>query len=56
VDNTISLFPYGLPQSPEGIILKMGSTMGESLSQLSSYFDGLCLTRDAYPPLFVSIL
>ncbi len=37
-------------------ILKMGSTLGESLSQLSSYFDGLCLARDAYPLLFVSVL
>jgi len=56
VDNTISLFPYGLPQSSECNILKMGSTLGESVSQLSSYFDGLCLARDAYPQLFVSIL
>ncbi len=56
VDNTISFFPFGLPQSSESNILKMGSTLAESLSQLSSYFDGLHLARDAYPSLFVSIL
>jgi len=56
VDNTISLFPYGKPDSDEFLILKMGSSLGDSLSQLSTYFDGLHLTRDAYPPLFVSVL
>jgi len=44
VDNTISLFPYGKPDSDESIILKMGSSLGDSLSQLSNYFDGLRLT------------
>jgi len=47
VDNTISLFPYGKPDSNESLILKMGSSLGDSLSQLSTYFDGLHLTRDA---------
>jgi len=32
----------------------MGSSLGDSLSQLSNYFDGLHLTRDAYP-LFLSL-
>jgi len=27
VDSMISLFPYGLPQSPKSTVLKMGSTM-----------------------------
>jgi len=49
VDSTISFFPFGLPQSSKCDILKMGSTLGKSLSQLSSYFDGLHLARDAYP-------
>jgi len=56
VDNTISLFPYGKPDSDESIILKMVSSLGDSLSQLSNYFDGLRLTRDAYPPLCLSPL
>jgi len=56
VDNTISFFPFGLPQSSECDVLKLGSTLGESLSQISSYFDGLRLAREAYPPLFVSVL
>jgi len=56
VDNTISLFPYGKLDSNKSLILKMGSSLGDTLSQLSTYFDGLRLTRDAYPPLFVSIL
>jgi len=51
VNNTISLFPYGKPNSNKSLILKMGSSLGDSLSQLSNYFDGLRLTRDAYPPL-----
>jgi len=29
VDNTISLFPYGKPDSNESIILKMGSSLGD---------------------------
>jgi len=56
VDSTVSLFPYGLPSSVESVVLKLGSTLGSTLSQLGSYFDGLRLSRDSYPPLFVSVL
>jgi len=34
VDSTISLFPYGLPFSKESEVLKLGSTLGDTLSQL----------------------
>jgi len=55
VDSSISLFPYGLPLSNEAEVLKSGSTLGNTLSQLEKYFDGLRLTRDAFPPfLFLS--
>ncbi len=56
VGSTISLFPYGLPFSEESEILKYGSTLEDTLSQLSNYFDSLHLTREAFPPLFVSVL
>jgi len=44
VDSSISLFPYGLPLSNEAEVLKSGSTLGNTLSQLEKYFDGLWLT------------
>ncbi len=44
VDSTISLFPFGLPFSEESAVLKFGSTLGDTLSQLSNYFDSLHLT------------
>jgi len=56
VDSSIYIFPYGLPLSNDAEVLKSGSTLGNTLSQLGKYFDGLRLTRDAFPPLFVSVL
>ena len=40
VDSSISLFPYGLTLSDEAEVLKFGSTLGDTLSQLGKYFDG----------------
>jgi len=56
VDSSLYIFPYGLPLSNDAEVLKSGSTLGNTLSQLGKYFDGLRLTRDAFPPLFVSVL
>jgi len=55
VDSTISLFPFGQSFPDESLVLKLGSTLGSTLSQLSPYLDGLWLAHNAYPPLFVSI-
>jgi len=55
VDSTISLFPFGQSFPDESSVLKLDSTLGSTLSQLSPYFDSLQLAHDAYPPLFVSI-
>jgi len=49
VDSTISFFPYGLPNSDEATILKLGSTLGSTVTQISSYFDGFWLTREIFP-------
>jgi len=41
VNSIIALFPYDLPQSDKSEVLKLGSTLGSTLSLLSTYFNGL---------------
>jgi hypothetical protein len=57
LEPTASFFPFGNTCPTEAEVLKPGGpSLGSSVAQISKYFHGFRLTRNAFPPLYVSAL